>query len=620
MKSKKTITTNTNNKSKNSNKKINKTYNSKTTISNKIQGEIWDIEPILLGKNFDTWIKEINSKVEQFKKYRTILNDKITPQKVLEIIKADEEISTNIGRVNAYYSLKFCANTKDPDALSKTGLLSNIVADISNNMMFFGLWFMHLEDNTANKLLASKELKPYKYHLENIRRDKPYTKSEEIEQIIHLKDITGGDASAEIYSIITNNYTFEWFTKKISKEEILKHVHGEDPKLREKAYNLVLEKYKEDSLVLSQIYKNIVTDWCTDGIKIRKHVSSINIRNNSYDVSDKSVDTLLNSVRKNAKIFHEYFKLKHELNKKNGQKYPFSRYHLYAPFITKNKKSYEYNECKKYVLETYNKFDKRFYDAAVKIFADKHVHSHPTASKRGGAFCMDVTRELSPYIMLNHTDTLRDMFTMMHELGHGIHDIFASKNQTEIEKHASLTICETASVFSEMMLAERISKESINTEEKKQILLELLDNQFATILRQAYFVIFEKYAHEEILKGATKETLDEKYYSLLKEQFGDMQIPEVFKHEWNYIPHIHESPFYCYSYAWGNLFVLSLYDMYKKEGKSFIEKYIELLSAGGSDSPANLMKKLGVNPEDEGFWQRGFNIIREEVEELKKLK
>ena len=230
-----------------------------------------------------------------------------------------------------------------------------------------------------------------------------------------------------------------------------------------------------------------------------------------------------------------------------------------------------------------------------------------------------MTKDVAPYLLLNHTDSLRDVSTMIHELGHGIHDIFAGEKQTDLERHASLTICETASVFSEMMLAERLLKECSNNNEKKYVLTQSLDNQYATIVRQAYFVIFEIYAHDAIMKGATKEELDEQYYVLLKEQFGDMPIPEIFKHEWNYIPHIHESPFYCYAYAWGNLFVLALYDMYKKEGKPFIDKYVELLSAGGSDSPANLMKKLGIDAESEEFWQRGFNIIKEEVQELKKL-
>jgi len=598
----------------------NNTNNKKSTKSLKIQGDVWELEELLAGKSFDEWIQIILPKVEKFKRYRTLLNDSITPQKILEIVRLEEEISMDAERVGAYYSLKSAENTQDSQALSKINQLVNIGADINNDLRFFELWFMQLNDKTAEKLLNSKELKSYKYHLESVRREKPYTKSEEIEQIMELKDVTGGDAHSTIYDIITGKYKFKWNNKTVTQEEVVKYVREKNPKNREKAYELVLGRYKEDSLVLSEIYKNIVNDWYNDGVKIRKYQSSINVRNKSYDVSDESVEILLNTIKKNVNVFQEYFKIKYELNKNAGQKYPFSRYHLYAPFITKNTRKYDYDYSKAFVLDMFNNFDKRFYDRALRIFNAKHVHSHPKENKQGGAFCADVTKGMEPYIMLNHTDGLRDVFTLAHEFGHGVHDSFATEKQSHLERHASLTICETASVFSEMLLAHKLLNESKNKEEKKQLLVELLDNQYATISRQAYFVLFEKYAHEHIPKGITKEELDNYYGTLLKEQFGNMQIPEVFKHEWNYIPHIHNSPFYCYSYAWGNLFVLSLYDMYKKEGNSFVEKYIDLLSAGGSDSPNNLMKKLGINAESEEFWQRGFNIIKEEIEELKKLK
>ncbi len=587
--------------------------------NSKTQGEVWELESLLANKSSDEWIQAILPKVEKFKQYRSILTDKITPQKILEIIKLEEEISIDSSRVGAYYSLKTQENTQDQNALAKLTQLSNIGTEIGNDMMFFGLWFMHLNDKVAGNLLKSKELQPYKYHLESLRKEKPYTKSEEIEQIMELKDVAGGDAHAGIYGIITDKYSFKWNNKMLTREEVIKFVREENPKNREKAYELVLSKYKEDSLVLSELYKNIVMDWYNEGVKIRKYPTSISVRNNDYDVTDKSVEVLLNTIQKNAKVFQDYFKIKYELNKKAGQKYPFSRYHLYAPFITKNKKKYDYNYSKEYVLNMFKEFDVRFYDNAQKIFDAKHVHSHPKPNKHGGAFCYDVMKGLEPYILLNHTDGLRDAFVIAHEFGHGIHDMFATEKQSHLERHASLTICETASVFSEMLLANKLKTETKNIEEKKQIIVELLDNQYATIARQAYFVLFEKYAHEQIPKGITKEALDDYYMGLLKEQFGTMQVPDVFKHEWNYIPHIHNSPFYCYSYAWGNLFVLSLYDMYTKDQNGFKEKYIELLSAGGSDSPNNLMKKLGIDPESEEFWQKGFNIIKTEVAELEKL-
>lgn len=608
-----------NNKSKNTSKNANNTKVSKNATANKTKGVVWDIEPILAGKSFDDWMKEINLNVESFKKFRSILNDNITPSKVLGIIKLEEEIVVGLSRVGTYYSLKFYANTKDSEALSKLGQLKQVGAEINNDLMFFSLWFMHLDEKVAKKILESKELTKYKYHLDEIRKASPYTKSEDVEKILHIKDITGGSAYADIYNIITNNYTFDWFGKELSKEEIVNYYRSENSKFRDKSYDLVLSKYKDDSTALSEIYKNIVTDWCNDGIKIRGYSSSIAIRNLNQDVTNKSVEALLKVVRKNSYLFHEYFKLKHSLSRKAGEKYPYSRNHLYAPFKTQSSKVYTFDESKSYVLDIFLKFDKRFHDKALKIFNENHIHSHPAQGKRGGAFCLSIAQELTPYVLLNHTDSIRDVFTMIHELGHGVHDLFSAEKQTDLERHAPLPVCETASVFAEMLLAERMLKESKDVEEKKYVLTQLLDNQWATVVRQAYFIIFELYAHEEIMKGVTKEALDEKYYDLLKEQFGDMQIPELFKHEWNYIPHIHETPFYCYAYAWGNLFVLALYDIYKREGKGFIEKYITLLSAGGSDSPINLMKALGIDAESEDFWQRGFDIMKGEIDELKKI-
>jgi len=180
-------------------------------------------------------------------------------------------------------------------------------------------------------------------------------------------------------------------------------------------------------------------------------------------------------------------------------------------------------------------------------------------------------------------------------------------------------MAETASTFGEMILADKLLKETKNVEEKKYILTYLLDNQYATIGRQAYFVIFEKYAHDNIINGISKEDMDNEYLSMLNEQFGNMEVPQEFKHEWNYIPHIHESPFYCYAYSWGNLLVLSLYGQYRKEGKPFVDKYVNMLARGGSKTTSEMLKELGINPDTDEFWKQGFNIIKEEIAELKKL-
>ncbi|MFC1648639.1 M3 family metallopeptidase, partial [Nanoarchaeota archaeon] len=420
----------------------------------------------------------------------------------------------------------------------------------------------------------------------------------------------------DLYEVFTNSFTFDFMGKEMTMEEASSHVHSESPKEREEAYKTLLGKFKENSTVLSEIYKNIVLDWYNEDIKIRNHKTPISVRNYYNDLDDSTVKTMLEVVRENSNLYQEYFKLKYDIMQRNGNNYPFSRYHLYAPYRSASKE-YDYETSKKIVLETYREFDERFFQAANKIWEKKHVHSHPVKNKRSGAFSFGVYNKETPYIMLNHTNKLRDLFVMMHEMGHGIHDCLAS-NQVDLLFHTTLPMAETASVFSEKLLSHKL-KEAGDKEEKIAILMYLLDSQYATIMRQSYFVFFEQIAHDMILKGATKEEIDKEYMKLLKEQFGGMEVPDDFKGEWHYISHFHFAPFYCYAYAWGNLFVLSLYAMYKEQGKDFIEKYVEMLSQGGGKKPSELMAIMGIDPNAKGFWQKGFDIIKEEINELIEL-
>ncbi|MBW2999013.1 ImmA/IrrE family metallo-endopeptidase, partial [Candidatus Woesearchaeota archaeon] len=267
----------------------------------------------------------------------------------------------------------------------------------------------------------------------------------------------------------------------------------------------------------------------------------------------------------------------------------------------------------------YKDFSKEAHNYAKEIFDLKHVHSEVKSGKLSGAFCYTVTKDISPYIMLNHTDKLRDLFTMMHEFGHGIHGR-AARSQTHFTFHSSLPLAETASIFGETLLEKKMF-DKISNSEKLSLLLKSLDDKYASISRQAYFVLFEIEAHELIKKGATVQDLNNLYYKNLKEQFGNsIIIPEKFKHEWKYIPHIYHSPFYCYAYVFGNLLGLALYGIYQEEGDKFVENYMNVLKAGGSDSAYNILKKhLNINIKKEEFWQKAFDLIKEEVDELERL-
>lgn len=583
------------------------------------QKEIWDLSHLLEGKTTQEILNKVKELVVAFKNHKIDLTNEIKPNKLHEIIQKKEEISKRFSKLSAYLEMKFFENTTNQETLAEMTKINQIATDMSNDMLFFSIWFTKLEDETANKLINSNELSNYKHYLKKLRQEKPFIKDEETEKIINIKNTTGGDAIASIYELMTSEFKYDFLGEKnVSLELVSSKTQSQDPKEREAAYKTILTRYKEHSTVLGEIYKNIVLDWDNEDVKIRGHSKPISSRNMSNDVEDIAVDALLTVVRKKSKIFVEYFKLKHKINKNNGDEYDFSRYHIYAPYNAGPQKKYSYEEAKEIVMEIYKDFDEKFYELAKEIFDKKHVHSHPEPSKRMGAFCYSVTPQDVPYILLNHTGTLRDVFTLIHEFGHGIHGQLA-RIQTPVNYHAGIAMAETASIFSEMILADKMLMRIENKKEKIALLIRLLDNEFASITRQAYFLYFEEWAHDNIKEGVTKEQIDKKYGELLKEQFGDMKIPEEFKSEWNYIPHIHASPFYVYGYAWGNLLVLSLYQLYKENGEEFKTKYKGILSAGSSKSPKELLGKLGIDPNKEEFWEKGFTIIEEQLEELKKL-
>lgn len=579
----------------------------------------WNFNDTLQGKSDKELISKVTDLVEHYARHKEDI-DSYSPAQIHALLKEKEEIGTIFNSLGSYYGLQLTQNTQDKDVLAKDTSFEQLATDLSNKMLFFPIWFIHLPEERIDFFINDDELIDYKYYLSCLKDEKPYTFDEKTEQIISLKSISGAGAIFALYEIYTSAFTYSLDGREgLSKDQLIKYAQCRNPTLREEAYQKLLTKFGDNSTILTEMYKNIVIDWTTEALKIRGHKSSLSVRNRANDISDEAVNALLNTVQKNIGVFTEYFQLKYDMNIKNGSEYPFSRFHLYAPFEVESDEHYPYEKSKEIVLSTYKQFSELFYDSAKLIFDANHVHSHPQKFKRGGAFCLSNHTGDIPYVMLNHDDDLKSVFTMMHEFGHGIHGVL-SRGQNDTNYHVALPIAETASIFGEMLLSTRLLNESKSDNEKKAILAKLLDDQYASIGRQSYFVIFEKYAHEAISKGATQDELEAKWLELLKEQFGDMEVPDVFKHEFSYIPHIHETPFYCYAYAWGNLFVLALFAMFKEEGESFKDKFTALLSAGGNAPPEELMAKLGINPKDESFWQKGFDIIQEEIKELKQLK
>jgi oligoendopeptidase F len=284
--------------------------------------------------------------------------------------------------------------------------------------------------------------------------------------------------------------------------------------------------------------------------------------------------------------------------------------------LQETRKRYSFAAAAALVLDAYRGFSPQLADLAGKVLAERHVDHALRSGKIGGAFCYSALPGLTPYVLINFNGDVRDLATLAHELGHAVHGMLAA-DHSAFTFHATLPLAETASVFGERILSDALMAAKRDKAVRRSLLVRQLDDVYATVVRQAYFVRFERQAHRIIGEGGTLDDLCRVYLEDLRQQFGGaVGVPDEFRWEWLSIPHLFASPFYCYAYSFGNLLVLALYGLYKMQGESFVPRYINLLAAGGSNAPEALLKDLGVDIRSEAFWQAGFDTIRRMVEEL----
>lgn len=588
----------------------------------------WDLSELVDERknSIKNYLKYLHDDVKKFENNRELLNDNISTQKFSEMLIQLEKISERLNMVTGFAHLQYSSNTSSNEYSALVTEMELLGTEISNKLIFFDIWFKNiLKEPDANRIIQT--INPvYKHFLTHKRILGKYTLSEKEEKIVNIFEVTGPNALVKIYDRMTNSFEFVLNIKKnnkltrkkfINKEKLMSLVRSNKSEERKAAYKSLFNVYENNSGVLGEIYLNLIVQWHDENIKIRGFDSPISVRNVYNDISDVVVSTLLDTCKRNSFIFHKYFNLKAKMLKLKK----LERYHLYAPLVKKGivQKRYTYEQAVNIVLNVFESFDPKFRDYARIVFNKNHVDSEIRKGKMSGAFCSTITPKLTPYVLLNYDGMYRDISTMAHEFGHAIHSI-CSSNLPIAVSHAPLPLAETASVFAEMLLNEKLAEEM--TEQERSILLaEQIDDMYATIMRQSYFTLFEIDAHNKVIESnANIDNVSTLYKKNLQDQFGNSVIvSDDFMWEWTYIPHFYHTPFYCYAYAFGNLLVLSLFHMYKKEGKSFIPKYLNLLSAGGSKKPETLLTEIGLDISNKSFWQQGFDLLSEKIGDLEKI-
>ena len=547
-----------------------------------------------------------------------------TPEKISADILANlihdyETIVTLIRKPSCYAHLHFAQKTDAPGAGALMQKTQVRATDIHTQILFWEVAWSKLDQKIVNSIAQSSLLQNKMHYLIQIRKYGPHTLSENEEKIMAIKDNTAGSAFSRLFDETINNIPFyiELGGSRIKKTEgeILSYLHSPDRNERKKASESLAEGLAENSHLLTYIYNMILADH-RSSLKIRQYRHPMDPRNLSNETSLSAVLNLMKSVKNAYSIANRYYKLKRKLLGLND----FFDYDRYAPIDSDHEKI-PFSECKKIVLDGYYAFSEEAGKIVEQFFVNHWIDAEIREGKQGGGFCSETTPDLHPYILVNYTGSLRDVMTVAHECGHGLHQ-YLSRKAGVLESSAPLTMAETASVFGEMIIFEGILGQEIKPKRKLALICGKIDDNFATVFRQITMTDFELTAHEAGLKEGelSSERLSDFWMEANQKFYGDSVIlTNHYRHGWKYIPHFIHTPFYCYAYAYAQLFVLCLYQKYKQGKTAFIPNYLKMLSLGGSRTPEELASLMGINISDPNFWNLGIEILNQLVEQAETL-
>jgi oligoendopeptidase F len=583
----------------------------------------WDLSELLpepSEKEIAARFAALDAAARAFEACRDRLRPGIDRGEFLAVVQQYEALFERMQTLSGYSSLRFSSDTGDPEALTFRNRARQVLTAAQNRILFFTLWWKDLSDEEAAALLPDAAAHPdQRFFLLDLRRFKPYTLDERSEQIINVKDDNGINGVMTLYSMLTNRLEFtlevDGEAKTLTRDALLGYAFSPKPEVRAASYRELYRVFSQEAKVIGQVYVNRVRDWHDEQVVLRGYSSPIAVRNVDNDVPDRAVEALLAAARENAPLFQRYFRMKAGWLGMDRLR----RYDIYAPLAT-SERLIPFEEAAHSVLETFDAFHPLFARHAERVFVENHIDSEIRKGKRAGAFCSTVLPRFTPWVLINYAGRVRDVATLAHELGHALHSMLA-EGHSALTQHASLPLCETASVFGEMLMTDRLLREESDPLARRELLASSIDEVYATVLRQAYFVLFELEAHEAILAGRSVEDVIDLYLAKLHEQFGDsVDVDPEFRYEWLSIPHLFQTPFYCYAYSFGQLLVLALYRRYQEEGEAFKPGYLRLLAYGGSARPDEILAEAGIDMTDRAFWQGGFDLVKERVDELEAMK
>ena len=588
-------------------------------------GIAWDLKDLYGGVDDPQINRDLEDALRRAQAFEGAYRGKIDleggpePALLLAALTELEGLAEQMDRPSVYAGLLHAAKTDDARRGALLAHTREQWTAINKHLIFFDLEWVRVPDDASGRLLAAPELTRYRHNLERKRAWRPHYVSEPEEKLLEEKAVTGRAAFVRLFdeacSALRCPFEHDGHAESLSMQQILAKLYDADRGVRRAAAAGLTKGLQENARLLTYIFNIVVLDHKSD-CALRHFASPMESRHLANEVGDEVVESLMTAAERHHGMVHRYYRLKGRLLQIDVV-YDYDRY---APLFP-DQPGCDWPTARRIVKESYGRFSPRAGDIIREFFDANWIDAELRPGKRGGAFSSSAVPSVHPYILMNYTDRLRDVMTLAHELGHGLHQYLA-RPVGYLQCGTPLTTAEMASVFGEMLTFQRLLEMYPDPRTRLALLCSKIEDGFATVFRQVVLTRFEQALHRARREEGelSTERINELWLAANRPMHGDaVQLTEGYSWWWLYIGHFIRSPFYCYAYAFGELLVLALVQKFKEEGPAFVPKYLDLLSAGGSDAPPRLLARLGVDVTDLGFWELGLRVLGEMVAEAEAL-
>jgi oligoendopeptidase F len=582
-----------------------------------LQASAWDLEPLLDGDGQPGVERRLDEALERSKAFSERYAGKLADVDGAALQEAMSELATIhdlVGRAGYYAALRFSTDTADPANGALLQRVQEQETAIQTTLLFFELEWAALPEDRAEELLAGEGLDFCRHHLRNVRRYREHLLSEPEEKILAEKSLTGAGAWTRLFEELTSAIEVDLAGEdgeKVALDVALSLLSYSDREVRRTTAEAVTQALAPGLRTRAFLFNTLLADKATDD-RLRRYPHWLAARNLANEASDESVQALVEAVRGRYEIARRWYRLKAGLLSVDR----LADYDRMAA-VTEDEVSYPFAHAREVVLECYSSFSPELGSLVQRFFDERRIDAPVRPAKRGGAFCASAVPEVFPYVLLNYTSRRRDVLTLAHELGHGVHFALAAQ-QGIFHQHTPLTLAETASVFGETIVFGRLLEEDSSPSSRLALLAENLEDTIATVFRQVAMNSFEDLVHTA--RRQEGELSVERFGELWAQSQGEMlgdsvELTDGYRSWWSYIPHFIGSPGYVYAYAYGQLLALSVYQRYEQTGPELVPRYLELLAAGGSRSPEELAAIVGIDLADPGFWDAGLDLVERQLTE-----